>query len=220
MPQFRLFTANLWNGRAEPAALAEVIARTEPDAVLAQELTPEQAQAIERHLSYGLLVPRRDSRGMGLALRKPAQVSLLPLPVREALVARIAPGALGPFSEPLEIINVHMSAPTNLACIPARRAQVKLLHEHLARMPVRRVLAGDLNSFRPMPAYRALRKRLRDAAVEHARFPKPTWGPGAGWPRLFRIDHVLTHGLRVVDLQVVPVRGSDHSGVLATFETS
>lgn len=219
MPQIRILTVNLWNGRAEPQALADVIARAEPDAVLAQELAPEQAKAIEKLLPHGLLMPRRDKCGMGLALRRPASVTLLPLPRREALVARIAPGQWGAFSEALEIINVHLSAPTRLSRIPLRRAQVKLLREYLVRAPMPRVLAGDLNSMRISPAYRVLRTLLRDAALEHRPFAAPTWSFGAGWPRFLRIDHVLTRGFRTVDLEVMHVRGSDHSAVLATLST-
>src|SRR5436190_1422336 len=100
MPELRLLTANLWNGRARPAALADAIARTQPDAVLAQELAPEQADTIEKHLSYGVLLPRRDRRGMGLALRRPAQVARLPLPRRDALVARLLPEQWRPLSAP------------------------------------------------------------------------------------------------------------------------
>jgi endonuclease/exonuclease/phosphatase (EEP) superfamily protein YafD len=82
------------------------------------------------------------------------------------------------------------------------------------------VLAGDLNSFRLMPAYRTLCTPLRDAALAHRAFGAPTWSPHARWPRWLRLDHVLTQDLRVIDLEVVRVRGSDHSAVLATLSTA
>jgi endonuclease/exonuclease/phosphatase (EEP) superfamily protein YafD len=217
MLELRLLTANLWNGRARPAALDDALARSAPDAVLAQELSPEQADVIERHLPHGLLLPRRDKRGMGLALRRPAQVALLPLPRRDALVARLLPEHWELLHAPLEIINVHMSAPTRPSRLWLRRAQLRLLRDYLARGPMPRVVAGDLNSFRLMPAYRALRRLLRDAALERRPWPQPTWGPGAHWPRLLRIDHVLLHGLSVVDVEVLRIDGSDHSAVLATL---
>jgi endonuclease/exonuclease/phosphatase (EEP) superfamily protein YafD len=213
----RILTANLWNGRAEPQALAEVIAAAAPDVVLAQELSPEQAYVIEAQLPHGVLLPRRDMHGMGLSLRRPAQVSLLPLPRRPALVARLPPAHFESLSTPLEIINVHMSAPTRLSRLVLRRAQLAGLRRHLAAAPVPRVLAGDLNSFRLMPAYRSLRAFLSDAALEHRPFGAPTWSPRASWPRLLRIDHVLTHGVRVVELEVVRIAGSDHSALIATL---
>ena len=119
MDRLRILTANLWNGRAEPEALAEVIARTEPDALLVQELAPEQARAIERLMPHGILLPRSDKLGMGLALRRAAPVSRLPLPRRDALVARIDAGAWPGLAAPLEIINVHLSAPTRFVALRA-----------------------------------------------------------------------------------------------------
>jgi endonuclease/exonuclease/phosphatase (EEP) superfamily protein YafD len=218
MPELlRLLTANLWNGRAHPQALADVIAAAAPDVVLAQELSPEQARVIEARLPHGVLLPRRDMHGMGIALRHPGQVSLLQLPRRPALVARLSPAHFGSLRGPLEIINVHMSAPTRIDRLALRRAQLAGLRRHLAAAPARRVLAGDLNSFRLMPAYRSLRAFLRDAALEHRRFGAPTWSPRANWPRLLRIDHVLTHDVRVVELEVVRIAGSDHSALLATL---
>ena len=171
-------------------------------------------------MPHGLLMPRRDKRGMGLALRRPASVALLPLPRRNALVARVAAGEWNAFSEALEIINVHLSAPTRPSILGLRREQVRLLRDYLALAPKRRVLAGDLNSMRIFPAYRVLRGLLRDAALERRPFPAPTWGPTASWPRFLRIDHVMTHGFRTVDVEVMHVRGSDHSAVLATLETA
>lgn len=215
--QLRILTANLWNGRGEPQALADVIAATDPDAVLAQELAPEQAAVIEARLPHGLLLPRRDMHGMGLALRRPAEVAILPLPRRPALIARLSPAQWDGLPGPLEIINVHMSAPTRLDRLALRRRQLAGLRRHLAGLQTRRVLAGDLNSFRLMPAYRALRVHLQDAALAGRTLGAPTWSPRASWPRLLRIDHVLTQGVDIVDLEVLRIRGSDHSAVLATL---
>ena len=215
--QLRILSANLWNGAAEPQALAEVIRTSQPDAVLAQELSPEQASAIEAQLPHGVLLPRRDMNGMGLALRRPARVAILQLPSRPALVARLLPEHWDALPDSLELINVHMSAPTRLGRLALRRGQLAGLRRHLAGSRMRRVLAGDLNSFRLMPAYRSLRAHLHDAALVRRPFGMPTWSPRASWPRFLRIDHVLTEGVDVVDLEVLRIRGSDHSAVLATL---
>jgi endonuclease/exonuclease/phosphatase family metal-dependent hydrolase len=216
MKQLRILTANLWNGRAEPGAIADLIAQTEPDALLVQELAFEQARTIERLMPHGVLLPRNDKLGMGLALRRAAEVSRLPMPRRDALRARIDAAAWPGLPFALEIINVHLSAPTRLSRFALRRAQLLALHGHLAT-GAPRVLAGDLNSLRVMPAYRALRAGLRDAALERRPFPVPTWSPLPDWPRLLRIDHVLLRGLHAIDVKVLRVRGSDHSAVLATL---
>ncbi|MFI5306652.1 MAG: endonuclease/exonuclease/phosphatase family protein [Polyangiales bacterium] len=214
MQQIRLLTANLWNGRADPLALADVIAERQPDAVLAQELSPEQAAVIERALPHGILMPARDMQGMGIALREPAMVSRLPLPKRDALCARLRlPGA----STEIEIMNLHLSAPTALGRFGVRRREVSALRAHLRRTSMPRVLAGDFNTLPVMPAYFALRRHLRDAALETRRRPAPTWGPTARAPRLLRIDHVMVHGLRVIDLEVLAIAGSDHSAIFATL---
>jgi len=210
--KLRLLTANLWNHHADASALADVIAEHEPDVVLAQELAQEQAAAIERALPHGILLPSREKVGMGLALRKPATVSRLPLPHRDALCARLTLGG-----KSIEILNVHLSAPTRVTRLVLRHLQVRALRSHLARNPLPRVLAGDLNSLPVMPAYLVLRLHLRDAAREHRLLPLPTWGPGARAPRFLRLDHVLIDGLRVLDLRVLRVRGSDHDAILATL---
>ncbi len=212
-----IVSANLWPGAPQPQALRWVIRARAPDAVLAQELSPEQASAIEALLPHGVLLPRRDMNGMGLALRRPARVAILQLPCRPALVARLLPVHWDALPASLEIINVHMSAPTRLGRLALRRGQLAGLHRHLAGSRMRRVLAGDLNSFRLMPAYRSLRAHLHDAALARRAFGMPTWSPRATWPRFLRSDHVLTEGVDVVDLEVLRIRGSDHSAVLATL---
>jgi endonuclease/exonuclease/phosphatase (EEP) superfamily protein YafD len=85
-----------------------------------------------------------------------------------------------------------------------------------------RVVCGDLNATPVWPAYRRLAERLRDVVHHHAasagaRAPR-TWGPWHGAPRLLRIDHVFATGGRVLDLQTVPVEGSDHSALVVDFE--
>jgi endonuclease/exonuclease/phosphatase (EEP) superfamily protein YafD len=216
-PTLRLLTANLWNGRADPDALAELIADAQPDAVLAQEMTPEHARAIEALLPYGVLLPRRDACGMGLALRRPARITVLRLPQRDALIARLSAPEWNAFGSPVEIVNVHVSAPTSLRQLWLRRAQVEALCAHVASTPMPRVIAGDFNMFRLMPAYRALCGRLCDAALQRRAFGQPTWSPRADWARWLRLDHVLTQGLQTTDLRVLRVHGSDHSALLATL---
>jgi endonuclease/exonuclease/phosphatase family metal-dependent hydrolase len=217
MTPIRLLTANLWNGRADAGALADVIAEHAPDIVLSQELAPEHARVIERLLPHGIMLPARDCRGMGIALRNPARVARLPLAHRDALCARLEPESWAGLGTAIEVINVHMSAPTGLARFAKRRSQVHALREHLTRAPMPRVLAGDLNSPPLMPAYRALRRHLRDAALTHAPWPSATWSPRPHWPRLLRIDHVLSHELQVTSLEVIRIAGGDHSALLATF---
>jgi endonuclease/exonuclease/phosphatase (EEP) superfamily protein YafD len=217
--RLRLLTANLANGRADAEAFARLVAALAPDVVAVQELAPEQADALTRVMPHGALAPAHDHNGMGVALCRPGAVRRLSLPFRDAHVAEVAAvdGTL------VEVVNVHLLAPharPPWRSLAIRRGQVRALEAYLDEAPGRqRVVLGDLNATPLWPAYRRLRARLADGAVEAARGnghrPQRTWGPWSGSPRLLRIDHVLVTGLRVDHVRVVPVRGSDHHGVVA-----
>ena len=216
----RVLSANLANGRADAEAFADLVEATEPDVVAVQELSPLQAEALARVLPFGKLEPERDHHGMGIALRAPGSVRPLRLPYRSAFVAEVT----GPEDdEPVEILNLHLAAPhvrPFVQRVRDRRGQLRQVIAHLDATPRRRrVLAGDLNATPLWPAYRHLRSRFDDAAAEAARRigrrPGRTWGPWAGSIRLLRIDHVLVRGLVASGSHVLPLRGSDHSALLA-----
>jgi vancomycin resistance protein VanJ len=218
--RLRVFSANLANGRASAGAFAELLEALEPDVVVVQELAPRQAEALARVLPFGKLEPSRDHHGMGIALAAPGHVRALPLPYRSAFVAEVPWPAGG---EPIEILNVHLAAPHVRPVVQRlrdRRGQVRDVLAYLDAAPRgRRVLAGDLNASPLWPAYRRLRARFDDAAVEGARRagrrPGRTWGPWPGSVRLLRIDHVLVRGLVATASRVLPLRGSDHSALVA-----
>lgn len=218
--RLRIVSANLWNGHADPEAFARLVESLQPDVVAVQEIAPEHAEALARVMRHGALVPARDHRGMGLALRRRAVVRRVALPYREAHVADVS---LGDGVEPAEVLNVHILAPH--AQPPwwmwrVRRGQVRALTAYLDATPRRhRVVVGDLNATPLWPAYRRLTARLADGAVQAARQnghrPRPTWGPWPGAPRLLRIDHILVSGLAVEQVRVLAIPGSDHSAVVA-----
>ncbi len=219
--RFRLITANLFNGRADPVAFAALTRAVDADAVAVQELSPEEAEAIGGVLPFGKLEPARDSSGMGIALRDPGNVWRLPLSARSAFVAELTPrdAAIG---SSIELINIHIIAPHLWPVARAlhhRREQLEGLERYLdgsARRP--RVIVGDYNSTPLWGVYRRLAARLSDAAVtvarRNGRRPGRTWGPWPGAPRLLRIDHALVSDLTVHDCRVLPIRGSDHSALL------
>src|SRR5262245_52617288 len=104
----RVLSANLANGLADADAFADLVEGLEPDVVLAQELTPAQAEALARVLPFGKLEPSRDHKGMGIALREPGNVRRLHLPYRSAFVAEV-PRPMD--AEPIEVVNLHLAAP-------------------------------------------------------------------------------------------------------------
>lgn len=226
MNRLRILTVNLWNGKADPAALADVLDETRPDVVAVQELSPNAARVIERALPHGRLDPADDTMGMGIALRHPAPVEYLPLPLRDARIARLDPADWPQLTTQVEVINAHLANPVLFPVtrsLRLRRQQVAELAAYQVRTHTpHRVLVGDLNSTPLWPAYRRLTEDLSDAAAHlssnNGHRPGRTWAPRAATRPLLRIDHVLVNGLRPLDLRVIEIPGSDHAGVLADLE--
>jgi endonuclease/exonuclease/phosphatase (EEP) superfamily protein YafD len=221
-PYLRVLSANLANGKANADVFADLVEAVEPDVVTLQELAPAQAEVLARVLPFGKLEPRVDHSGMGIALRAPGSVRSLELPYRSAFVADLP----GPDDDPIEVLNVHLAAPhvpPVAQRVLDRRGQIRDIIAHIDATPRRwRVLAGDLNATPLWPAYRRLRAWFEDAAAEAAlrtgRRPGRTWGPWSGSMRLFRIDHVLVKGLIGTASHVLPLRGSDHSALVADLD--
>lgn len=213
----RLISANLRHGGADPGALRDLIERENAAIVAVQELGPGLAEMLGGLLPHGKLEPTPDGLGLGVALRRPAVVERLPLPARDARVARLETEDWPELDERIEILNVHIAAP-HTRHWHRRGGQVAALEAYLENAPGPRVLVGDLNATPLWPVYRRLAARLDDAASRVAaragRAPCRTWGPTPGAPRLFRIDHVLVDALEVHDLRVVALPGSDHSAVV------
>jgi endonuclease/exonuclease/phosphatase family metal-dependent hydrolase len=218
----RVLSANLLWGRADAGALVELVRALDVSVAAVQELGPLQAEALAAVLPHGKLEPTPEGTGLGIALRHPGDMERLPLPQRDAHVARLSPAGWPGLARNVEILNAHLANP--VIGVPAgwrhRRGQVAGLAAYLASAePCPRALLGDLNSTPRWPAYRRLAAELEDAAVLAAarsgRAPAPTWGPYPGAPRLLRIDHVLVDAFDVLDFRVVPLPGSDHWAVVA-----
>ena len=218
MRRLRLLTANLWNGRADPEAFAELLAELAPDVLATQELAPAQAEAIARVMPHGKLEPAEDHQGMGLSLRHPAQVDRIELPTRPARRAELTPADWPELETRLEILNVHIQAPHALPpwrTLPNRRRQLAALTRYLDEVGVpARLLMGDFNATPLWPAYRQLAARMRDAARDSPQPPSATWGPSPRSPRLLRIDHAFHHGVDIERVRTLPIRGGDHSALL------
>ena len=210
----RVVTANLWNGRVLPEGATELIEKTRPDVLAVQELVPEVAQAMAASFQHSHFELADEGPSLGVATSEPAEFARLPLASHQAIVAR-----MGLF----EVVNVHMPSPQSIppwVTFPRRAADVEGLNSYMAQRPGGMLLVGDLNSTPAWPAYRSLTRSLDDAVVVAANgaMPARTWGPTAGSPRLLRIDHVLSRGLRPVHTEVVAVLGSDHSAVVVDFD--
>ena len=221
LDRLRILTANLWNGRADPAALAALIEAEEVDVACVQELSHEQAEALSAVLPYGRLEPASNFTGMGIALRRPAEPGQMPLTYRALRTARLDPKDWPGLADPLAIWNVHVRAPhTHLNSFAIRRAQLRELLAHLrSEAPARLALLGDFNATPVWPVYRRVAAELRDAAhhVAAARGGRParTWPNfrGLAGLRLLRIDHAFVRGVEPRDVRVLALPGSDHDAV-------
>jgi endonuclease/exonuclease/phosphatase family metal-dependent hydrolase len=215
---FRLVSANLRN--ADPGALKDLVSRLKADLAAVQELGPQQAAALAQVLPFGHLQPTPHARGMGIALRKDGNATYVPLPFRGGWSAEVVFAGVPP--TPVDILNVHILAPTKLPpwrTLRIRRAQARAIVEYLDANPRRhRAVVGDLNSTTLWPTYQLLKRRFSDAAVmaasrEGRRAPR-TWRPFNRLPFLLRIDHVFTVGLVAQRVRVFPMPGSDHGVVV------
>jgi endonuclease/exonuclease/phosphatase family metal-dependent hydrolase len=227
----RILTANLREGLAGVEPLRALLLEHRIDVACFQELGPAQAEAIRELLPHGFLHPGEGARrfhGGGIAARSPLEVRRLTLPGRDAFTTELHLEAwpdletAGVLEGPIELLSTHLLVPFGRHSwrIPLiRRRQVRGLLAYLDATPRRqRLLVGDLNSTSRMPAYRALASRLRDLPLEEARAsqrrPRSTWAPSPRGPRLWRLDHALATGLEGARVEVVPIEGSDHAGLV------
>ena len=218
----RVFSGNLWWGRARSEGLVELIRRYQIDVFAAQELGHDNAEAISSELPHGCLEPDRSYQGMGIALRCPGSYERIPMKLRDARRVVLDPKQWSGLERPVDLINVHFQAPHSILPFPSfhvRHHQMSALEGFVDANPSdARVVVGDYNATPGWPLYRRMARLFDDAAILSARSEgrnvEPTWGPTPESPRLFRIDHAMTQGLEVDGFRVIDIPGSDHSGIL------
>lgn len=219
----RVFSGNLWWGKADPDGLVGLIREHEIDVFAAQELGFENAEAIAGELPYGCLEPHLEYQGMGIALRRPGKYERIPLHYRDARRAVLEPSDWPGLAGALDLVNVHFQAPHAIRPFPSawvRRQQLRGLERFFGENPAAaRAVVGDCNATPGWPLYRRLARGLRDGALEVARREgrsvAATWGPTPGSRRMLRLDHAfVSQGLQVESFRVLEIPGSDHSGIL------
>lgn len=214
----RVLTANLYTGRAIVASFASVLDLERPDVVVCQELGTDVAGLLERRFAHGLVVGD-DHHHTGRAM-----VSDLEIAVDEIEMAH-RPGSrtqLDIDGTRVELVGVHLANPvTGVEAVRERKRQTEAVLNHLDRQGTPAVVVGDMNATPAWPAYRRLRRRLRDGVSDARRREgasvERTWSVRPGWPAMLRIDHILTAGVRLEDVAVHQVDGSDHRAVAATI---
>lgn len=226
--ELRVMAANLKLGKADPAAVVELVREGEIDVLCVQELTARMASALQRE-GLGELLEHRvggsapSSSGSaifsryGLRVRPDANPPGYPFRMPRAAV-RI-PGAA-----PLEIASVHPVPPTDPDATSEWQAGLEALPattEDGARGRdggALTVLAGDFNATLDHAALRdVLDRGYVDAADATGNGLTPTWPQGVFRPPV-TIDHVLADERIGIDAyEVHDLAGSDHRAVSATL---
>jgi endonuclease/exonuclease/phosphatase (EEP) superfamily protein YafD len=213
--------ANVWLGRADPAALAAVIADRRPDVVV----LPEAGDPFRKRLLDGLegyrawsCAPHRAAVEASGAPDGPCLTVLAATRLGEVDVAVAATDTRsgwvvvsGDGLGAVRVVGVH-PAVLLPASTPDWQRELALLRPWLADPARPTVVLGDLNAtLEHGPLQRALGR-----ARPVTRRVSATWP--AWWRRAFGvvIDHVLLSGpIGVRAVEVVDVPGSDHRAVLA-----
>ena len=217
-----VMTINMYMGRADPAAIVDLVRRHDVAVLAVQEFTPRAKAALgpaglDALLPYQALAEENGTTGSGLYSRYPV---ISPGSERGRggnlrVYATIQPPGAGP----LAVASVHPLAPHALTALADWRAD-------LAAEPAPdprgtpRILLGDFNStLDHAPVRRLVARGYRDAADAAGKGLLGTWGPYAESPvPPITIDHVLVdERIGVRDIRVYGVEGSDHRSIVATL---
>lgn len=218
----RVLSCNLFRGRADAAALEDIVGDRGIDVVCAQEVSVALAGRLAAMLPHGDVAQDRALRGNAVACRYPVAARRIPIPRRSGCVVRLAPPAWPGITRPIEIVNVHIAAPHLWPYFPRRvrrHAQLEtLLADRRLSQEEPQAIIGDFNASPCWPVYRRMAARYADAALAD----RPGVMAGPTWPRLtalgldglLRIDHCFLRGLDVRSCTTLRIPGSDHLGLL------
>ncbi|MGX6604085.1 endonuclease/exonuclease/phosphatase family protein [Micromonosporaceae bacterium Da 78-11] len=218
----QVMTANMLFGRADPAAVVELV-RLHDVAVLAvQEFSPTARTALAATglgtlLPYSSLADEWGASGSAIYSR---------FPVTAAGARRNGGGFLQayatiqpPGAGPLLVESAHPLAPSALSTLPGWRADLAAEPRPDPAGPPR-ILLGDFNAtLDHAPLRELISAGYRDAADATGQGFVATWGPydGDKIPPV-TIDHVLVdERVGVREVLVRPLLGSDHRAVLAAL---
>ncbi|GAA4779317.1 hypothetical protein GCM10023200_10540 [Actinomycetospora chlora] len=216
-----VLVANVWQGRADPGALARLLAAHRPDVVVLPEAGEPFLARLAGHLDPGLgyradtAPPPRPHRHVPDDPDGPWTAVLVAPSLGDVKVAPVLLGGLYGWLEvgggtlgDVRVLAAHPVAP--VPGLTGRWAdELDLVAAWRAAAAGPTVVAGDLNT--------TVEHRGLAALGEGGAPAGPATWP-ARWPRWlgFRIDHVLGGGgLAVRSTRVLDLPGSDHRAVLA-----
>ena len=215
-PRFRVLSANLHEGDADPHELLRMVRAEHPDVLSIQELTPDSAAdlrrlGLNRVFPYRLIEVAEGPPGAGLYSRWPM---------------RRIPTSQFPFRMPRGLVRLPDGTRVEVVCVhpfPPHRNSFGAWSEGLESLPSApqdgplHVLAGDFNStLDHRNLRRVLDRGYRDAADALGEGLTPTWSSHGLLSLPITIDHVLVDDRAgIVDYSVHDLPGSDHNAVFA-----
>ncbi len=217
----RVLTANLRDGRADPASVAAA-AREGADLLLVQELSPALARALSNNylkpdFPYEILDPGNYAVGVGIWSRYPiVQYSRITKFTLGGLTATVRPPES---ASDLIVASVHVVGPWPQP-VDKWREEIAALPETLRHLEAAAgrgaaIVGGDLNATADhLPFRRLLETGFSDASRQFGF--AATWPADVPLPPIIRIDHILTYNGTARDPHAVRIAGSDHLALGAT----
>jgi endonuclease/exonuclease/phosphatase (EEP) superfamily protein YafD len=219
---FKVLSFNVYEGRANTKALADLIRTEQPDVVAlpeaGQHFANKLAPLIEP-LGYRLRssVDEDEDDVNGVTAAVATRLGDVSFKVGHNTSTfpdvQITGGTLGA----LTVVAFHSVAPVPGA-VPEWRDDMALLPTWCAGATPA-IVAGDFNATLDHSMLRAGMAGCGDAAAQRGDGLAPTWGPTARTRVIGpQIDHVLAnHGIEAESFRVVDLPGSDHHAILTTL---
>ncbi|WP_240539241.1 endonuclease/exonuclease/phosphatase family protein [Bifidobacterium sp. SO1] len=223
----RVMTCNVYKGRADAAAIVELVRDQRVEVLALQETSDDFVAALDEagikdYLPYSQVSTSDGVYGNGLWSAAPLED---PADDDVNSSASFMPGGTVTFvgddaqEMPIRFVSVHTTSPT-----PGYWAQWKRSLDELALMrshtDARYVFMGDFNATVDHTPFRMfLGDRFTDAAWQSGHGFTFTWPADKSPLPLFAgIDHiVLDQGIVAGQMQVRRIAGSDHAALLATI---
>ncbi len=215
-----LLSFNALKAGADPAQLAELIRTTDPQILVLVETSESMHRQLAGldaldELGYrSLEAPAGGERDTVIFSKYPLQERTTDLDSGDTgwyalpVVDVQAPGGV------VSVAGIHIYPPVGDAQRWSQGlAAVNDWSDQQRDHPI--ILAGDFNSVRAHPGFRALGDGYEQA---DGIWPRSTWPAGRGLAPLIGIDHILAKGLSVTGYSSHVVEGSDHLAVSATVE--
>lgn len=209
---------NVYEGNADPAEVATLIAAQQPDLVSLSEAGEPYLRGLTplvEPLGYRIAVSTEASTDVaGVTALVSNRLGEVTFRVGDETASfpylEVTGGGLGE----LRFVAYHASAPVGRQ-LPRWRADLALLSQWCAG-PTPAIVAGDFNATLDHSALRAGMAGCNDAAAQRGTGLEPTWSPTERTQVLGpQIDHVIgTQGIEAETFSVHDVTGSDHRAVV------